>query len=56
MKLSIRRCARCGEDHIDLDVKPFTRPVLDDGGNVIANAFALCPINAEPILVSITKK
>ena len=53
MKVNLKFCARCGQDHIDLKLKPFTNPVKA-GELLLATHFATCPTNAEPILVTVT--
>jgi len=47
---TIRRCARCGGDHL-VQVKPFTRPPKRPHGY---HWFAICPVTDEPILLRIT--
>jgi len=47
MKIDITRCARCGNDHIDLEFKPLSRPM----GNW--TYWAACPVTGEPILLRV---
>ena len=49
----IIHCARCGEDHINIEAKKFTQPVLEDAPSekALYTHWALCPTNGEPILV-----
>ena len=50
MKITINRCARCGEDHKDVDAIPFKgRPVIADGKEY--SYWLLCPRTGEPIFV-----
>lgn len=45
MRTSIINCARCSQDHLDLEFKPFTQ------ANPTYSHWALCPTNGEPILM-----
>lgn len=49
----IIHCARCGEDHINVEAKPLSRPVLKDAPSeeVLYTHWAPCPTNGDPILV-----
>lgn len=38
--MRIRHCARCDQDHDDLDPKPFEREVEDDEGHVLFTHWA----------------
>jgi hypothetical protein len=48
-KTTVKCCARCQQDHIDLEFKPIEN--LD-----IATHFAICPTNGQPILLKTHKK
>lgn len=48
--VSIQSCARCGQDHTNLEFKQFTNPVEDSDGTMWTH-WALCPVNGEPILL-----
>lgn len=51
MRISITGCARCGNDHKDLEFHQLTQPMVDADGTW--THFALCPTNGEPILLKI---
>jgi hypothetical protein len=46
---SVKHCARCGEDHEEVQFEPFTRFVPDPDGDY--TQWALCPTTGEPILL-----
>jgi len=52
---TIEGCARCGEDHADLQFKRFDRPILDtrDDGTIFAvwDYWTLCPTSGDPVLL-----
>lgn len=48
----IRDCARCGQDHEQLEFKSLTRPV-EYHGESIYQLWALCPVSGEPILMRV---
>jgi hypothetical protein len=50
--MSVACCARCGGEHVGLPITPFTNPV-EYRGTVLATAFALCPANQQPILITV---
>ena len=52
MKTNIIGCARCGENHTDLEMKKLTIPIdiPDTNGNEIGY-WAMCPNLNEPILI-----
>ncbi len=54
LKTTIGNCARCGQDHKDLEFKPFKNPVEDTDGTVWSH-WALCPTNGEPVLLKVTQ-
>lgn len=47
--IDVRHCARCGQDHDALEVRPFTIPMEDCEGRVWTH-FGTCPATQEPIL------
>ena len=51
---NVKCCARCNEDHYNLLIKPFSRPI--EIGNEYINYFAICPKLNEPILVVLSSK
>ena len=53
MKVKIRKCARCGEDHEQLEMDAFVRPprVLSNDEVVVATHWALCPKTAQPVMI-----
>jgi hypothetical protein len=46
---NVKGCARCGQDHVDLDFKEFSRPIVDSDGTVWSQ-WAICPTTGEPVL------
>ena len=54
IKTTIHNCARCGQNHKDLEFNSFENAVEDTDGTVW-DYWALCPINGEPILLKVTK-
>ncbi len=48
---TVGRCARCGEDHRDLDVHTFLRPVVDPDGEW--RYWLTCPVTGDPILMAV---
>jgi len=54
IKTTIRNCARCQQEHKDLEFRPLTNPIEDYDGT-IWNYWALCPNNGEPILLAVTQ-
>jgi hypothetical protein len=47
--MQIQKCIRCGEDHLDLEVKAFMHPVGVGGGPY--THWVLCPTTQEPVLI-----
>ncbi len=54
LKTTIGNCARCGQDHKDLEFKLFTDAIEDTDGTIWSH-WALCPTNGEPILLKVTQ-
>lgn len=52
MHLDIKSCARCKQDHDNLEFASLTHPIEDDDGT-IWNYWAPCPTNGEPILMKV---
>jgi len=50
LKTTVKCCARCQQDHVDLEFKELTNP-----GETKASHWALCPTLGEPILLFVTK-
>lgn len=48
-QFNVKDCARCGQDHVDLEFKEFLRPIID-GDGVVWSQWAICPNTLEPIL------
>lgn len=49
-RISLDDCPRCGGEHHDLPLFPFTRPVETPSGDTFRD-FATCPTTKEPILI-----
>lgn len=48
--IDVKDCARCGQNHEQMEAKPFTNPVNDTDGAPWTHWF-LCPVTGEPVLV-----
>ena len=56
MKLKrISNCARCGQDHEDIEYESFTHPIVDSDRTEWTH-FAKCPTNGQPILIKMEPK
>jgi hypothetical protein len=53
MYVDLQGCARCGAAHPGLYFAPLTRQIPEPGGEPFTH-FALCPTNAEPVLMRST--
>jgi hypothetical protein len=49
--MNVKRCARCGENHEGLEMKPLTMPTWDGEWT----HWTTCPANGEPIMVSVVR-
>jgi hypothetical protein len=49
--VSIKACARCGEDHDQLEFAPLTKPVISVCGEKFSH-WVICPKLGEPIMLS----
>ena len=49
-KVTIRKCQRCGNDHVGLEMRPLHNPVDR------FKYFAICPELNEPIVIAIVGK
>lgn len=47
---SISNCARCGENHDDIEWKALTRAIPENDGSILWTHWYPCPTNGEPIL------
>lgn len=59
MKITIYKCARCGEDHKDLEMKKFKNPVVITflkWEEYIIPYWTMCPVVNEPILIDEIKE
>lgn len=52
IKTTIHNCARCGQNHEDLEFLLFENPIEDTDGTVW-NYWSVCPTNNEPILLKV---
>lgn len=57
MKTNIISCARCGENHENLEISKLTNPIEIDGvnGHKI-NYWAVCPKLNEPIIIMVIEE
>lgn len=53
MKIPVQGCARCGQNHDVVHFIPFTKPVKDSSGKIVATHFGSCRFNGEPVLLLI---
>lgn len=60
---SIKNCARCGQNHENIEIEEFERPVYQYGNSLLIDSLAhtllynywgVCPENKQPILVKVT--
>lgn len=54
MNTTVRGCARCGEDHEELEFERLQRPIQEDDGRDYTH-WAPCPTNGQPILLRMVK-
>jgi hypothetical protein len=51
--LAVLRCARCGEDHASVAVRPLDRPMAPPEAAPLAwTHWAPCPTNGQPIMLA----
>lgn len=55
MKINIGKCARCEQDHRDIEIDYLLRPIMD-GDKCIANAWAMCPTVNQPIIILVNEQ
>lgn len=59
MKINVNSCARCGEDHKDIEFLKLTNPIiipiekLKETNLIILNYWGMCPKLNEPIIMMI---
>lgn len=57
MKITIKNCIRCGEDHKDLEAKKLTNPMeIPNSNGYKISHWAMCPKLNEPIMVEVIEK
>jgi hypothetical protein len=55
MKTNVKNCERCGEDHENLELYEFTKPIkFIMTYMIVINYWTMCPKLNEPILVAVT--
>ena len=47
----VTNCARCGEDHAQVEFKKFQIPFVDSAGTEYSH-WGRCPTNGDPILLT----
>lgn len=52
---TVRHCARCDQDHENLEFKRFVRPIEDEDGT-LWNYWSLCPNTGDPILLRVEQE
>lgn len=55
MKTNIRGCARCGQDHMELEMKKLTNPITVSD-TIEFGYWVMCPKLDEPILIQVFKE
>lgn len=53
MRVNIKSCVRCGEDHQGLEFNKLTRPMPACPGEPEFTYFATCPTLQEPVLLDV---
>jgi hypothetical protein len=53
LKIDVKHCARCQQDHNQLEFKEFTINPIEYSDGTVWNYWALCPVTQEPILLKI---
>lgn len=53
MKINIKHCARCEQDHADLEFAAFTKHPIEHSDGIVSMHWAMCPVLKEPILMQI---
>lgn len=51
MRIPVLRCARCGQDHAEVEFDEFERPVVVNGQ--VLEFYGLCPTTHQPILMQV---
>ncbi len=51
--INVRQCARCQQDHDQLEFKEFVNNPIEDSDGTIWNQWGICPITNESILLKI---
>lgn len=54
MIVSIKNCARCGTDHIDLEFNKFINNPIECDDHVYTH-WGKCPVSGDPILMYISQ-
>lgn len=52
-KINVKHCARCGEDHEDLEFNEFSLNPIVDCNDIAWNYWSMCPKTKEPVLLRI---
>lgn len=55
IKTPVYQCARCGDDHAELEFVQFARPI-EDSDSTIWTYWTMCPTTNEPILLKVTEE
>jgi len=51
-KIMVYGCARCGQDHLNIEFRAMERPVVDPNG-IVWTMWAPCPTTGDPILMRV---
>lgn len=49
-RTTIHHCARCGQDHIDMEFKMFNGDPIEDQDGTVWDWWGICPITGDPVL------
>lgn len=52
-KVTVNKCARCGNNHEVLEIKEFENSPIVDCNDITWNYWGICPLKNEPILFRI---
>lgn len=55
ISITVKRCARCGENHHQLEFKRIHNPIEHGDGEPDSTYWAVCPTNGDPVLLCIVE-
>lgn len=54
--IDVHSCARCEEDHSNIEFSPLTHPIESEASNIRWTHWTMCPSLNEPILLYIIQE